>query len=374
MKSKKWLCVLLCCGMLLTMLAACNGNDGATDEPETPPVVEPETPPAPPPPPPPTPHIPYMVDFFDGKTDFLMINTGTPGTDRDSAFEIATLDGKNALKLTAPNGRALRLGINVGGLLGDSITDVRNIVFDVYAEYPDGNFSAVSGKIVAMSGDTETLAETNWQIYIASRNPNPTTLEIPAEGFTTAGPNFIEFALMSNGPAEKGETPAEIYIKSIAFFDESNEVIEINSAAGWEQPDGWGEFIVLGGWVLPIDAHDGVPGRWETWMSPGVDGNDYEDMPWEVVAASYGIVFEMEEPDTFEFVYFGSFNGWNWTQTQIAEFWADGQIRVMWDDIGFDPTTINEEDNGVKLAMGNWNEYPINAIYLLYDEDAVDLG
>ena len=366
---KKWLCLILSCCFLLTMLAACGDGNGGDDNNPDPgdsgQVTPPDTPP-------PASTVLYELNFADGKTNFLELNTGTPGTDRDSGMEVTDLDGGKALKLTSPNGRTVRLGINVGGLLGSRITDVKNIVFDIYAGYPDGNFSAVSGRIVAMSGDTTTIADTPWQIYLATRNPNPATLEIPADGFSAAGPNLIEFAFMVNGPADKGETPADLYIKSITFFDGNNEAIEINTDAGWDAPEGYGEVVVLGGFRLPVPPDMGRPGDWQTWHTPGVDNIDDDHMPWEKLAASFGITFEMDvQPEGFGLVIFGGFNGWSSDQwgSNFAENWEDGKLTIMWEDYGFDPTQITEDESSVKIAYADWDEVGISIAYLLVGEE-----
>ena len=364
---KKWLCVVICCCLMLTMVAACG------DTPATAPQPTPEAQETPAPEPPQ--QAIYVLDFSDGKADFLALDTGSPDTDIDSGMAIVSLDGANALRLTAPNGRAIRLGINVDGLLGDKVSDVRMIAFEVYAEYPDGNFSAVSGKISAMSGDMNPFADTIWQIYLASRNPNPVRLEFMMDdGFSSTEPNLIEFSCTTNGPADKGETAANIYIKSITFYDENNTAMQINTDAGFTAPDGFGAIVILGGWMLPNPPPIGNPGAWQYWLTPGTDDDDRDYMPWEVLAASFGITFVMDEPDSFEFVFFGAFqpgDGWNWTQVNIANYWEDGTLTVMWDDIGFEAFKINEEDYAVKIAIGNWNDAPITSVYLLYDEDAV---
>lgn len=305
-----------------------------------------------------------------------MMNTGSPGTDKDSKLEIGSVDGANALKMTAPNGGTLRLGINVSGLLGDAAATVKNVVFEVYAEYPDGNFSAVSGRIAAFSGDLTAITDATWQVYLASRNPNPATLEFGAdEGFTAAGPNLIEFSCLTNGPADRGETPAVIYIKSITFYDAANAGLSVNTAAGWDAPDGYGDEVFLGGWLLPYPPPEGRAGDWQYWFTPGTDNKEEDYMPWEVVAASFGIELEMEQPEeSFEFIFMGAFNGWSWQQRQVVDSWADGFLTIMWEDIGFDPTLVNDDDDQVKIAIGNWNEAVITKAYLLYDADAVPDG
>jgi len=366
MKMKKWLCIILCCGLLLTTIAACENGGSNGGDPVDPPGTQDPPPPA----------AIYTLDFADGKTDFLMMNTGSPGTDKDSKFEVANVDGASALKMTAPNAKSLRLGINVSGLLGDKAKDVRTIVFDIYAEYPDGNFSAVSGVITAMSDDLIPFAETNWQIYLESRNPNPTTLNFAADEAFGSGANLIEFACLTNGPADRGETPAVIVIKSIEFFDSSNAGISLNTAAGWSAPEGYGDDVFLGGWLLPYPPELGRPGDWQTWHTPGVDGNDADYLPWEVLAASFGIEFEMDQPEeSFGLVMFGEFNGWNsqmWG-LNFAENWADGYLTIMWEDIRdhFDPALVTEDSSQVKISMANWNEVDIEKAYILYDEDAM---
>ena len=369
MKRERIFCIILCCCLLLPVLAACgdtgsNDPDKKADGEQPPPDPTPEPPPA-------EPATIYVLDFADGKTDFLMINTGSPGTDPDTGMEVGKVDGVNALRLTAPGGKSIRLGINVGGLLGDRVTDVRNVVFEVYSDYPDGNFHAVSGRLTAFSGDLSPVADSTWQVYLATRNPNQAILAIGEDTFTAAGPNLIEFACITNGPADRGETPAVIYIKSITFYDSNDTAISLNTNAGWAAPHGYNEMVILGGWILPNPPPLGDPGGWQTWHTPGVDNLPDEHMPWQVVAASFGIVFEMDQPDSFEFVYFGAFNGWSWTQINIVDMWEDGKITVLWEDIGFDTSLVTEDNDGVKLAMGNWGQAPVDLIYLLYDEDAV---
>jgi len=362
---KKWLCLFFVCCLLIASVAACGG--GERDSQQDPPDDEGQETGTPAPV---QPAVNYAVDFSDGKTGFLMMNTGAPGTDPDSKLEVGTVDGVNALKLTAPGGKALRLGINLDGLLGSRISDVKTVVLDLYAQYPDGNFHAVSGRISFMSGDTNPFDETNWQIYLATRNPTQYIIDIDGSAFSS-GANILEISCTTNGPADKGETPAVIVIKSIAFFDSDNLAIEVNTDAGWAAPDGYGDFVILGGWVLPNPPPHGDPGGWQTWFTPGTDNDPADYMPWEVLAASFGIVFEMDQPDSFEFVYFGAFNSWSWTQNNVSEYWDNGTLTIMWEDIGFNPALITEEENQAKIAMGNWGEVDVTYIYLLYDEDAM---
>ena len=312
--------------------------------------------------------IPASIDFVDGNTGFLHVNTGAIGTDPDTKAEIDLLDNARALKIYSPSGLGMFVGINMDGLLGSRVTDVKSAAFEIYAEYPGGNFSPVRGQINALSGDIVPFAESDWTVYLESRNPNRGIFEFnDGEGFTAGAANILEFTVLVNGPAEKGEAPAIIYIKSIAFLDASGATIPADTGAGWAGPAGYGEEALLAILELPNPPPHGDPGGWQTWFTPGVDGFEEDYMPSDYVAASIGIVIEMEKPESFEFVYMGAFNNWDWTQKDVVDFWADGALTIYWTDIGFDTRLVTEDDNAVKLAMGNWGEVPISNIYLMID-------
>lgn len=110
----------------------------------------------------------------------------------------------------------------------------------------------------------------------------------------------------------------------------------------------------------------GSPGDWQYWFTPGTDGTTDDYLPWWILSLSEGIVFEIpEEPESFELVYFGGFNGWGWTQVNVLEYWEDGLLTIMWDDIGFDVSAITADEDAVKIAIGNWDNAEIDRIYLL---------
>jgi len=357
---------------MLFILTACADTPDDPAPPEQPQPTEAPAPPPPPPPPPPGPSETYEIDFSDGNIGFLMLNTTAFGADSNAQMQVDTLDGASALKLQTPGGGNLHLGINADGLLGDRVTDVRTVVMEVYAEYPSGNFSAVSGKISAFSNDTAEFASDIWTVYLASRNPNLAIFEFASDvGFDAAGPNMFEFSCLDNGPAKRGESPAIIWIKSIIFYDASNIAIAVNTDAGWAGPDGYGDAAPMMQFDLPYPPPHGDSGGWQEWRTPGTDDEPEDYLPWEVLAASVGIVFEMEQPDSFEMLYFGAFNGWNWTQTQVANMWEDGELTIMWSAIGFNPRTVTEEDNAAKIGFGNWNQFTITRAYLLVDGAAL---
>jgi hypothetical protein len=174
-----------------------------------------------------------------------------------------------------------------------------------------------------------------------------------------------------NGPANRGETPAVIWIKSITFFDSSNTAIEVDTEAIWAAPEGYGDPPQIFHYDLPFPPPHGNPGGWQQWYTTGVDGFEEDYMPWETLSASLGIVFVMEQPTTFEVLYFGGFNGWAWTQTQVSDKWANGELAVTWLDIGFDPLSIQEaaerDEAGAKIGFGNWDLADVTGAYLVVD-------
>lgn len=177
------------------------------------------------------------MDFADGKTDFLLLNKGNPDTDTDAVMAVADLDGAKALCLTASNGNTLRVGINTTGLLGDRAADLRTVVLDVYAEYPDGNFKAVEGSLTAYDSAMNALADNVWTVYMATRNPNQAKLTLEAD----LPVSILEFTRTIDGAYDNGDTPAVIYIKSMAFYDADNKAIPVDTSAGWTGPEGYGE-------------------------------------------------------------------------------------------------------------------------------------
>jgi len=134
--------------------------------------------------------------------------------------------------------------------------------------------------------------------------------------------------------------------------------------------------IVGSQWHLPNPPALGSPGDWQTWHTPGVDLINDDHMPWTIVAASSGIVFEMDKPEDFGFVVYGEFSAWasdHWG-TNYADKWANGNLTIMWKDIGFDQTLVTAHSSQLKMTMGNWDKIPIKNVYLLFDSAKVPAG
>lgn len=243
MKKRATLAILLLT-VCVILLAAC--KDGAAPS-DSPTVSAPSQTPSSPSPaspsvsvPPGSPNGPagdYIADFTDGKTGYLLLNTGSPDTDANAVMEIADAGNDGGLKMTVAGGRTLRLGLDVNAILGSRSGDLRTVVFDVYVEYPDGTFRAVEGSINAYDADLNVVANKVWSVYLASRNPNQATLSLDAG----SNVRMLEFTRSTDGAYDAGERPSIVYIKSIAFYDDKNTAIPINTDAMWAGPEAYGE-------------------------------------------------------------------------------------------------------------------------------------
>ena len=146
--------------LLFVMCAACASE---TPQEVTPPV-DVLAPPPPEPTPAPTPRpiaddTAYFVDWSNGNTEFLRLNPNARRVDPAGGFEIVNLDGENALKLTAPGGGAVHVGVSVESLLGSRAADVKHVVFEVYVETPDGQFFTNAGRVNAINEALEIRME-----------------------------------------------------------------------------------------------------------------------------------------------------------------------------------------------------------------------
>jgi hypothetical protein len=225
MKRKGLISLLLC---LAFALSACTSPSPTEAPSDTTPTETPSTP---------TENASKsdLVDFSDGNTAFLLVNKGSPDTDADSSIDIVELDGANVLKLSAPNNGSFRMGVGVDGLLGQSVTNVKTIEFEVLTENAN-EFFVASGAVTAISGDTVTDSNSWTSVMDDSLEFTPYSAVLSGDGlFTGSAANAVEFAVLSN----QGH-PAAIYIKSIKFIDSDNKPIPVDTSAGWTGPDTYG--------------------------------------------------------------------------------------------------------------------------------------
>ena len=95
-----------------------------------------------------------IIDFADGNFGFLGMDT-TLGNADASELSIVDYNGGKALRVSpAAAGRVPYVSLNVEGLLGENLSRLAKITFDVGVELgTDGKFYAQSGKVYMVNGE-----------------------------------------------------------------------------------------------------------------------------------------------------------------------------------------------------------------------------
>jgi hypothetical protein len=185
-----------------------------------------------------------VVDFEDGKYEFVRMNVQSPLTDDPSILEIADFNGSKALKVT-PKGDAAglieKIGIDVSSLLGDKVADVAMVRMQIGVEGADGNFYPCTGTVFQKFSDA---AGQNWVTY--SKNKNPSEFEMSfSAAYDKAEKNVLQIRKDSNSGQNSdtayGKTGkySTLYIDNIVFYDADSNPIEVNTSAGFDEPDGF---------------------------------------------------------------------------------------------------------------------------------------
>lgn len=182
------------------------------------------------------------IDFEDGLLGFVQINT-SPGDADQSMISVVDYNGSKQLFVDAQSFKVPYVAFDVSSLVGDRITDVRSIEMDVTAVSADGVFRAVSGKIVAYSGETLKESKDDWAVYLESKNPNKVegTLDNESEYFVVGAKNYWALTKVTDNGKGKVDQPSDIYIDNIVIRDEQGKAIPVNTSVEFDKPDGFGQ-------------------------------------------------------------------------------------------------------------------------------------
>lgn len=185
-----------------------------------------------------------VVDFEDGKYEFVRMNVQSPLTDDPSILEIADFNGSKALKVTPKNdaaGTIEKIGIDVSSLLGDKVADVAMVRMQIGVEGADGNFYPCTGAVFQKYSDA---AGQNWVTY--SKSKNPSEVEVSFESaYKKDEKNVLQILKNSNSGNNSDTAYAKtgkystLYIDNIVFYDKDANPIEVNTSAGFDEPDGF---------------------------------------------------------------------------------------------------------------------------------------
>lgn len=221
---KKVVSILLVAGLLATTGAMA---EGTVTSPAASPVAEPVEG-----------TISSVVDFNDGLYPFLGLDTSYGNADA-SELSVVDFNGGKALCVSPVKaGLVPYVSFNIEGMLGENLSKVRKITFDVGVEEgTDGKFYAQSGKLYMINGEDGSKQSGDWSVYLARKNPKTAVIEVP-EGALMAGrgdslqiskevDNFTGSGLFD------GEAPRDFYLSNIQFFDAEGNILPVDTSAVW---------------------------------------------------------------------------------------------------------------------------------------------
>jgi hypothetical protein len=172
------------------------------------------------------------IDFEDGLYGFVRIDKTLNPVCDNSIISIADYENSKALKVEG-QGKPIYIGVQIDKLLGDRISEVRSIEMTLGMENPDGQFSAVSGRIYGFVGNNNTKISQDWAIYLEDVNPKKITYQIEDWATLQEG-NYLVISLETDTAMDKGATPAILYIDDISFKNDVDELIEADTTFTYE--------------------------------------------------------------------------------------------------------------------------------------------
>ncbi len=237
MKSKKLLSLLMAGTMVLSM-AACGGEETSTtpDPTQAPapteaPAAEPTAEPAP---------APVVedasIDFEDGNMGFLQVYT-VPANADDSVLEVVDYNGSKAVQVTC-NGDVPYIGIDVQSLLGDNTEKLASMEVSVGVANPSGKFQAVSGEILAWSGEDLVESVDTWSVYLESANPKKAVATLKAgEEFVNGANNLFIIDMKVDNAKDAGLGNSTMYIDNIRFLDKDGNLLTADTTVAFAGPE-----------------------------------------------------------------------------------------------------------------------------------------
>ena len=182
-----------------------------------------------------------IIDFADGNFGFLGMDT-TLGNADASELSIVDYNGGKALRVSpAAAGRVPYVSLNVEGLLGENLSRLAKITFDVGVELgTDGKFYAQSGKVYMVNGEDSSKQSADWSVYMERKNPKTAVVTVPAGAFVAGRGDTLQFSKEVDSFIDSkkfdGEAPRDFYVTNIQFFDAEGNVLPVDTTAEWVAP------------------------------------------------------------------------------------------------------------------------------------------
>ena len=182
-----------------------------------------------------------IIDFADGGFGFLGMDT-TLGNADASELSIVDYNGGKALCVSpAAAGKVPYVSLNVEGLLGENLSRLAKITFDVGVELgTDGKFYAQSGKVYMVNGEDGSKPSADWSVYMERKNPKTAVVKVPEGAFVAGRGDTLQFSKEVDSFIDSkkfdGEAPRDFYVTNIQFFDAEGNVLPVDTTAEWVAP------------------------------------------------------------------------------------------------------------------------------------------
>ena len=361
MKAKKIMVLLLSAVMVLSLAGCGKEVEVATETTETTEVAEVAEVTE-------TTEVAASIDFEDGLFGFMGVDT-TKGNADESVLSVADFAGSKALKV-AVSSKVPYIVLDVEGLLGDKIANVRTIEMDMGLENPDGTFEACSGNIYVYSGAENTETYSGWSVYLDTKNPNKISAVLDTEAkYMAAG---LGNKVIITKEVDNGEKLSSLYIDNIRFLDESGNVIEADSSAVYVPPVAAEADMSNLKYLKNVVEFPGFATGADAWAQAGFD------MPQEIIDAMVpGAIVQIEytsETGDIWLVVPGASAGWmrvsQGTATKngsknIAQITYEEIAALCGDDVSQWGTMLQGESDG------KWEIYKVS---VGQDSGLVSLG
>ena len=177
------------------------------------------------------------IDFEDGNMAFVAPYT-QPADAADVELSIVDFNGSKALQVKNPTGKVPYIAFDATALLGADVAKVATVEMTVGTSYDNGGFSAVSGKLIAWSGEDLTETTDDWSVYMASKNPAKVVATLAAgEEFIADAGNLLMISLKTDNGVTEGNGNATLYIDNIRFLDASGNLLTADTSVAFVGPE-----------------------------------------------------------------------------------------------------------------------------------------
>lgn len=173
-----------------------------------------------------------VLDFEDGNFAFLGLSMAKGNADK-ATLSVVDYNGSKALKVES-TGKVPYVAFNVEGLLGENLTKLAKVTFDVGVDAgSDGKFYAVAGKTYAYAGAELTETSDDWSVYLERSNPKAASAVLDESLIADAG-NYIVISKETDNAQTKLGTPVAFYLDNICFLDADGNALALDTTAEYK--------------------------------------------------------------------------------------------------------------------------------------------